>query len=918
MTISLLTTKLYIPHAHHNLVPRPHLIEQLNNSLQRKLALISAPAGYGKTTLVGEWVQAMGGAAPPGAVAWLSLDEGDNNPVRFLSYLIAALQTVEANLAKGELNALQSPQPPAAEDILTALLNEIAAIPGRILLILDDYHLIEAETIHNALTFLLKHLPPQMHLVITTREDPPLNLARLRARRQLTELRAVDLRFTTSEAAEFLNHVMGLDLSADDITALERRTEGWITGLQLAAISLRGRQDAAALIRSFAGSHRYVLDYLIEEVLEQQPQGVQTFLLQTAILDRLTGSLCDAVTGQDDGQATLEYLEQGNLFIIPLDNERRCYRYHRLFADLLRQRLRQTKPDWVPALHRRASEWYEQNRFVDEAIEHALCAKEFERSARLIEEYGDALWERGEHVKFRAWLARLPVELMFSRPHLCIFHAWYSFISGEQDAAEQSLHAAEQAIDVGTDRATRSEFYPQDSLTSPDSLRLQGRVAAIQAFMNSHRGDVPGIVHHARQALELLPEQDRVWRNMTAIALGDVYGFQADMKAAHEARSEALQACKMAGDIYCVMLASLKLAITERSQGRLQRTMEICQQQIQTATECGLSNMPVVGSFLVVRGEVLAESNDLDEALQQATRGIELAKRGVDLAFLGWDYMCLARILFSRGELADLHVIIEEMQNIAQDSNVPPWVMNQMAAWQTRLWLAQSDLEAASRWARERGLTVDGEPVLPHQLDFFSLLDYLVLTRILIAQGRLDETAELLERLLKAAEAGGRTSRVIEILVLQALTRQAQGSTDRAVIKLERALTLAEPEGFVRIFVDEGPPMARLLLEALSRGIAPGYVRRLLEAFPVTEPGQAVLPKSPAPQSDLIEPLSERELEVLQLIAQGLTNPEIATRLYLSPNTVKVHTRNIYGKLGVRNRTQAGARGRALGILPSH
>jgi len=406
MAIPLLQTKLYIPPARPDAqrVSRPRLIERLDAGIRRKLTLVSAPAGFGKTTLVSEWVQATGEVAPPIAIAWLSLDEGDNDPTRFLSYSIAALRTIEANIAKGVLSALQSPQPPPAEDILTVLINEIAAIPGRILLVLDDYHLIEAQPIHDALTFLLRHLPPQMHLVIATREDPPLILARLRARGQLTELRAADLRFTSSEAAVFLNQVMNLDLSAEDIAALERRTEGWIAGLQLAAISMQGRKDATSLIESFTGSHRFVLDYLIEEVLNQQSESVQTFLLQTAILDRLAGSLCDALSGQDNGQAILESFERANLFIFSLDESRRWYRYHHLFADLLRQRLHQTQPEQLPILHRRASEWYEQNGFIDEATAHALRAEDIVRVANLIEEHVDALWGRGEHTKWQSWL----------------------------------------------------------------------------------------------------------------------------------------------------------------------------------------------------------------------------------------------------------------------------------------------------------------------------------------------------------------------------------------------------------------------------------------------------------------------------------------------------------------------------------
>jgi LuxR family maltose regulon positive regulatory protein len=922
METPLLKTKLYIPPPRSELVPRPRLIERLNAGLDRKLTLVSAPAGFGKTTLLSEWVQAMGGATPPIAIAWLSLDEGDNDPIRFLVYVIAALQTIRTDIGKGALSALQSPQRPPAEVILTVLINEIAAVPDRIVLVFDDYHLVEAPSVHDAVSFLLRHLPPQMHLIIATREDPPLPLAHLRARGQLAELRAADLRFTSSEAAEFLNQVMGLDLSGEDVAALETRTEGWIVGLRLAAISMQGRKDVTGFIQSFTGSHHFVLDYLVEEVLEQQSENIQTFLLQTAVLDLLTGSLCDTLTGQDNGQATLEALERANLFIIPLDEERRWYRYRRLFCDLLRQRLRQEQPDWIPMLHVRASEWYEQNGFVDEAIAHALRADDFERAAHLIEEQVDALWGRGEHAKLKNWLVKLPTELVFSKPHLSIFHAWFLLSSGQLGAAERSLQAVEHSLDSRPDRATETESQEQNSVTSSDRVRLRGRVAAIRAFLASYRADVQGIIQHAHQALEYLSEQDLTWRSITAITLGDAQGFKGDMTAAYEARLEALKACKAAGDIYCILVASNKLAITLRAQGRLKRTIEMCQQQLQLAEQSGISQSVVVGWLLAIWGETLAELNDLDGAVRLAKKGFKLAERSGNLQMLGCGYMCLARILFSRGDLTGAEELTQKMENIGRESNLPPWISDQIAAWQARLWLAQGKLEAASQWMEERGLDIGGEPIPLHEIDYFSVFDYQILARILIAQGRLDETARLLQRLLEAAEAGGRTAKMIEILNLQALSLQARGGIDQAIATLEKALTLAEPEGFIRIFVDEGPPMAQLLREAAARGIMPDYTAKLLAIFEgaTKDEGRTTRPSAASaadrPPSVLVEPLSERELEVLQLIAEGLTNREIASRLSVSLNTVKVHTRNIYGKLNVHSRTQAIVRSQELGLLP--
>ena len=605
-------------------------------------------------------------------------------------------------------------------------------------------------------------------------------------------------------------------------------------------------------------------------------------------------------------------------------------------------------------MHDQASEWYEQNGFADEAIEHALRADDFERAARLLEEHADAMWAHSEHAKLRRWLARLPGEVVLRKPLLCVFHAWFLYAKGPRDEAEQYLQAAEQVIDASSEelgpealdpeclrpgQAAATMLPAQDPLSDIDRQKLRGRAAVIRAFTASYLGDVPAIIEHARRALDYLPKQDLTWRSSAALALGDALGFKGDMVAAYQARLEAAEASAAAGSTVFSTLAYMKVAITLREQGQLQRSIEICQQQVQLAGKSGLSRGSVAGCLLAIWGEVLAELGDLEGALAQARRGVEQAESGGDWSLFGWSCLCLIRVLFSAGDTAGAQEIVQKLADTARESVLPPWITNQMAAWQTRLWLAHDRLEAASQWVGERGLDTGGEPNPPHEFDFFSLDDHVMLARVLIAQERLDEANRLLPRLLEAAEAGGRTSKSIEILNLQALALQAGGEQGRAMTTLESALTLAEPGGFVRIFADEGRPMVQLLSEAAARGMMPDYTSKLLAAFQTTddepqttqrtmdpaalEPASLELASlEPSPvvgrqSSDMVEPLSERELEVLRLVAEGLTNREIASRLFVSLNTVKAHTRNIYGKLEVHSRTQAVVRARAFGILPS-
>ncbi|HEU5380854.1 MAG TPA: LuxR C-terminal-related transcriptional regulator [Ktedonobacteraceae bacterium] len=907
----ILATKLYLPRLRPHVVSRPRLIERLNEGLHRKLTLISAPAGFGKTTLVTAWVE---GIQRP--TAWLSLDEGENDPTRFLIYLVAAVQTIAPTLGEEVLRALQSSQPPPLEAMLVALLNDLASIKDPFVLVLDDYHMIEAQAVDLALTSFVEHLPPHMHLVITTRSDPHLPLARLRARGHLTELRAADLRFTSSEAAAFLTQVMGLTLSPQDFTRLSERTEGWIAGLQFAALSLQGNPDVPGFIQAFAGDHRYIVDYLVEEVLQRQPEPVRIFLLQTSILDRLSGPLCDAVTGQKEGSVRLETLERGNLFVVPLDDKRHWYRYHHLFADVLAAHLLAEQPGQVSTLHRRASEWYERHGSAGDAIRHALKAFDFERAADLIELAIPEMRRSRQDTMLLGWLQALPDELFHFRPVLSVGYAYAELSRGELEAAQARLQDAERWLDT---LASTGAFVlaPSTEMVVVDNeefRQLPALIAMYRAACAQVLGDVPGTIKYARRVLDLVSEEDPLGRGAAAALLGLTSWVSGDLEAAHRMFADGIARVQMAGNLSDAISGTIALADIRMAQGRLHEAMWIYERALQEALALGEPILRGAADLYVGMSELHRERNDLDTAWQCLLKSKELGERtGFPQNRSRW-CVALARIREAQGDLPSALDLLHEAEHLYVRDFFPD--VRPVAALVTRVRVAQGRLGEALGWAREQGLSAQDD------LSYLREFEHITLARVLLARSKSEhadrsmlEAMRLLSRLLKAALAGERTGSVIEILVLQALAHQMQSDIPAALMALQQALSLAEPEGYARMFVDEGPSMEMLLKEATRYGTpawgvgnAPNYVRQLLAAFDKSED------RAPGKQN-LIEPLSERELEVLRLLKTGLDGPEIASKLFVSLNTLRTHTKNIYSKLGVNNRRAAILRAEELDLF---
>ena len=915
----VLGTKLHVPAMRRRLVPRPRLTDRLRvgPASMPRLVLVSAPAGFGKTTLIAQWLAASerGEAGPSPRVAWLSLDAEDSEPRRFVTHLVAAIQASSPQVGAEALALLDSDQ--AGQAALVSLVNDLDELAGPTVLALDDYHVIDAPDIHESVTFLLGHLPPQVTIAITTRADPPLPLARLRGRGELLELRAADLRFTADEADAFLNHVMGLDLDPAHVAALEHRTEGWAAGLQLAALSARGHTGAgdaagvAGFVDAFTGSHRFVLDYLVEEVLNSQPDEVRRFLLDTSVLQQLTGALCDALTGRDDGRQTLEILERGNLFVVPLDDQRQWYRYHHLFADALRARLMAQHPDRMPGLYRAASRWYAEHGMLADAIVQAVAGDDLDRAADLVELALPDLRKHRQDRTLREWLRALPDEVVRGRPLLVAFLAWTRLSEGDLDGAQVWLDDAERAWEAVQPEAMTSipGSLAEAARARNEELRtLPATIAAYRAAIAQARGDVDGTVAHARHVLELAGPDDHLARGAAAGFLGLAAWAAGDPGTAVDTFSTAVASLHKAGNIADELGATVVLAGMWLTRGRPAEARRLYERALASAGRHEGSLLSTTGDLHVGLADVLREQGDLDAAADHLQQARELGDRASLLENRYRWYTAMAGVLQARGDLDGAVRMLDDAEREYLPGFFPD--VRPIPALRARVRIAQGRLGDAWDWAHEHHVTAADPPA------FLAEFNQLTLARLLIGQFRADrdqsgieQARALLDRVVDAAQAAGRAGSLVEARLVRALARHVAGDTGAAIPDLAAALTDGVPAGYLRLFLDEGPPMEELLREAERRPESAGYAALVLRA----DASAATTAAAAAPSSD--EGLSDRELEVLRLLATELTGPEIARHLFVSVNTLRTHTKHIFTKLDVNTRRAAVRRATELGLL---
>jgi LuxR family maltose regulon positive regulatory protein len=914
MTDLLLQTKTTVPPSRPDLIPRPNLRKILNSGMEQKakLFLVSAPAGFGKTSLVREWIHEPDSwTVELPEFAWVSIDEDDNDLRRFFTYISTAIQGV-AGTGQSIRGYLEAPQPAPPRSMATAIINDCATTSSTLVLVLDDYHAISSETIDEAVAYLIDNLPSHMHLVITTRTDPLIPLSRLRASGQMVELRTEDLRFRPDETATFLDQTVGIPLTSDEIRALEMRTEGWIAGLQMAALSMKrfkNHEEIEAFVSAFSGSHRYIFDYLADEVMHQRPPGTESFLLQTSILDRLSGPLCDSVSDRKNSQALLEELDAANLFIMPLDSERRWFRYHQLFADQLRHRLSITYPDKISELHQRASKWYEDNDLPVEAIKHALGADDVLRAAHIVETVGRLWLARSELGLLLRWLSSLPAYLISDRPNLGLLQGWALALINQFEAVEPALQNADKAFHAAL---AEPDSLPGLGLDDPEHRAVfQGYLATCRAALARAQADPYLAIKHLRQALEYFPESEQGGRGVATLYLGYALWMAGDAWKARQTFEQALRISIAGGQLLAAQSALDALGKIMLELGELKEGLKIHLRALELAEEhTKQTGHQSPGIGLAHNGLAILhyEWNDLEVARKHAEKGMMFFEPWGMTENLLDSYSILARIHLARGDATKGFEFAQTATSLVSDPSTPAWLRAMIETRQAKLRLMAAPkqpevIATVSEWAEAAGLTPDDEASYQRERE------YIVLSRLLMSRGDIDQALDLLDKLYEQAAGGKRWGRVIEINVLKALALQ-EGERSRPALEImEEVLSATEPEGYIRLFVDEGPPMTRLLSQCVTKGTSLRYASDIQAQFPRTGSSPTVSRQS------LVDPLSDREIEVLQLLADGLSRPQIAGQLHLSINTVKTHARNIYSKLNVRNRAAAIARARDLHLI---
>ncbi|MEN8098563.1 MAG: LuxR C-terminal-related transcriptional regulator [Chloroflexota bacterium] len=895
MLYPLLKTKLYLPPPRPNLVPRSHLVERLNQAFAHELTLISASAGFGKTTMLQEWISEC-----DLTVAWISIDRGDNDVARFWTYVLAAIQTIKPETGKTVFSALQTPQPPPIRSLLIELINEISdraesTTSQSWLLVLDDYHLITESMVHDSLIFFLDHLPPKMHLIISSRFDPPWPLARLRARRTMMEIRAEDLRFSHQEVVTFLNAIMKFGLSTEDVVALGRQTEGWIVGLQMAALSMLNQSDLSGFIRAFTGTNRFILDYLLEEVLDHQSTDVQEFLLKTSLLDQMTAPLCDSVLERSNSRIMLSRLEQANLFLVPLDDQREWYRYHHLFSELLRNQLTLIYPDEISVIHQRASQWLEDQGFVDEPVAHALAAKDYWRVARLCVKYAQSLLQQSKYSVLSKWIETLPADMVRQSAWLCVYQSWTRHWSGQREGGEECLENAERIL-------MDSTFQDQS-----EKKLLGGSIATVRAHYALVNEQLPLAIDQAEKAWRLLPKTDFYTLGTAGVALGGAYWAQGDVAKAEQVFVECASTALKGGFSFRASSALCYAAVQQVTQAKLALAETTLHRALSLAQGPGDQKYPNAGYPLVKLGELACEWNDLVQARNFVEDGVKLCEILGHVDLLTEAYAAQAKVQLACGDYAGTRATLQLADQISINTKLDPWATAWLDDCRVRLWLSTGHLNHANRWIAAPGLNVVGE------FSYHYDLNHITLARVLAAQifqksvdANLDQCLELLARLLAATNEKGWKHHKIQVLILQALVLSTTHDYDGALQTLHQALTIAEPGGYVRTFVSEGKIMKELLQKIAEQKKISDYVTFLLDSF-LKEPISQRL--------GLIEPLSTREMEVMNLLITSLSVPEIADKMFLSPNTVRSHIKNIYGKLEVNRRMDAIEKAKELGLV---